>query len=38
MLGRYPGYLHRLMNTAPPVAAEAPAVVVGESHDGQESM
>jgi hypothetical protein len=26
MLGRYPAYVHRLMNTAPPMAAEAPAV------------
>jgi hypothetical protein len=26
ILGRYPVYVHRLMNTAPPVAMEAPAV------------
>jgi hypothetical protein len=28
ILGRYPGYVHRLMNTAPPVVVEAPALEV----------
>ena len=34
MLGRYPAYVHRLMNTAPPVA-EALAVAVEQTPEGQ---
>jgi hypothetical protein len=30
MLGRYPAYVHRLMNTAPPVVVEAPEAVAAE--------
>jgi hypothetical protein len=34
MLGRYPAYVHRLMNTAPAVV-EAPAVAVEQTSEGQ---
>jgi len=34
MLGRYPAYVHRLMNTAPPVA-EAPGVAVEQTPEEQ---
>jgi hypothetical protein len=37
MLGRYPAYVHRLMNTAPPVA-ETPVVAVEQTPEGQAPM
>jgi hypothetical protein len=36
MLGRYPMYVHRLMNTAPPVVAAAVAAVECEARKGEE--
>jgi hypothetical protein len=37
MLGRYPIYVHRLMNTAPPAADAAPACAVEEQQDAPPS-